>query len=431
MGAPFLLPLNSRFWVENQAPHACARAGRTIQGKPEQPVARSLPESVSQVDISSQKRRELMGRHVLITGGAGFIGSHLTRELLGSGHRVRVLDNLSPQVHGKLGGRPEYMEADAELIVGDVRDADAVRQAMKDIDCVYHFAAAVGVGQSMYEIAHYTSVNNLGAAVLLEALIERPVERLVVASSMSIYGEGLYRAPDGSIATGLERTLHQLRAHDWEVRDAHGDALTPIPTPETKAPSLASVYALSKYDQERLCLIAGRAYGIPTVALRFFNVYGPHQALSNPYTGVLAIFASRLLNDNAPVVFEDGNQKRDFVNVKDVARACRLALEVPDAAGRVLNVGSGNAYTVREIARRMATVLGKDRLEPEITGKYRVGDIRHCYSDITLARSLLGYEPQVGFDDGLTELAQWLETQAADDHVSQARAELDRRGLAI
>jgi dTDP-L-rhamnose 4-epimerase len=372
-----------------------------------------------------------MGRQVLITGGAGFIGSHLARELLAAGYRVRVLDNLSPQVHGKLTGRPDYLEADAELIVGDVRDADTVRQALKNVDAVYHFAAAVGVGQSMYEIAHYTSVNNMGAAVLLQALIEQPVERLIVASSMSIYGEGLYRAPDGAIATGLERTLHQLRAHDWEVRDANGDVLTPIPTPESKQPSLASVYALSKYDQERLCLITGRAYGIPTVALRFFNVYGPHQALSNPYTGVLAIFASRLLNDHAPVIFEDGNQKRDFVNVKDVARACRLALEVPDAAGRVLNIGSGNAYTVRDIARRMAAVLGREHLEPEITGKYRVGDIRHCYADITLARTLLGYEPQVAFEDGMAELAQWLQTQAADDHVAQARAELDRRGLAI
>lgn len=372
-----------------------------------------------------------MGRHVLITGGAGFIGSHLARELLAQGYRVRVLDNLSPQVHGKSGNRPDYLEEDAELTVGDVRDADAVKRALKNIDAVYHFAAAVGVGQSMYEIANYTSINNMGTAVLLEALIDKPVERLIIASSMSIYGEGLYRAPDGSIASGLDRSLSQLRAHDWEVRDANGDVLEPIPTPETKTPSLASVYALSKYDQERLCLITGRAYNIPTVALRFFNVYGPHQALSNPYTGVLAIFASRLLNDSAPMIFEDGNQKRDFVHVKDVARACRLALEVPDAAGRVLNVGSGNSYTVREIAQRIATVMGKEELKPEITGKYRVGDIRHCYADITQARKLLGYQPQVDFEDGMSELAQWLETQTADDRVAQARTELDKRGLAI
>ncbi|HSU67492.1 MAG TPA: NAD-dependent epimerase/dehydratase family protein [Tepidisphaeraceae bacterium] len=372
-----------------------------------------------------------MGKQVLITGGAGFIGSHLARELLQNGYRVRALDNLSPQVHGSSGARPEYLEGDVELIVGDVRDPKAVRTALRGVDAVYHFAAAVGVGQSMYEIARYTEINNLGTAVLLEALIERPVERLIVASSMSIYGEGLYRTSEGKIAAGMDRTLTQLRNHDWEVRDQKGQPLTPAPTPETKQPSLSSVYALSKYDQERLCLMTGRAYSIPTVALRFFNVYGPHQALSNPYTGVLAIFASRLLNDHAPVIFEDGLQKRDFVNVKDVARACRLALEVPDAAGRVLNIGSGNSYTVQEIAQRMATVLGRNDVEPEITGKYRVGDIRHCYSDITQARRLLGYEPKVAFEDGLQELAEWLEGQAADDHVAQARAELDARGLAL
>ena len=371
-----------------------------------------------------------MGRQALITGGAGFIGSHLARELLEHGYDVRALDNLSPQVHGASAARPDYLEEDVELIVGDVRDPDTVRAALKNIDAVYHFAAAVGVGQSMYEIARYTSTNNLGTAVLLEALIEKPVERLIVASSMSIYGEGLYKSQEGAIATGLERSLHQLRAHDWEVRDESGEPLNPLPTPETKQPSLASIYALSKYDQERMCLTTGRAYGLPTVALRFFNVYGPHQALSNPYTGVLAIFASRLLNDHAPVVFEDGLQKRDFVNVKDVAQACRLALEVPDAAGRVLNVGSGHAFTVRDIARRMAQVLDKD-IEPEITGKYRVGDIRHCFADISQARKLLGYEPKVGFDRGLAELAEWLEGQVADDHVAEARAELDARGLAI
>jgi dTDP-L-rhamnose 4-epimerase len=283
----------------------------------------------------------------------------------------------------------------------------------------------------MYQIANYTSINNMGTAVLLEALIERPVERLVVASSMSIYGEGLYQTASGNTATGLERSLQQLRSHEWEVCDEHGEVLSPLPTPETKQPSLASIYALSKYDQERMCLTAGRAYGISTVALRFFNVYGPHQALSNPYTGVLAIFASRLLNDHPPVIFEDGLQKRDFVNVKDVAQACRLALEVPDAAGRVLNVGSGNAYSVREIAEQLAHTLGKESVEAEITGKYRVGDIRHCFADITQAKTLLGYEPAVGLQEGLEELAEWLEGQVAYDRVADARAELDARGLAI
>jgi dTDP-L-rhamnose 4-epimerase len=376
-----------------------------------------------------------MAKHVLITGGAGFIGSHLARELLQNGYRVRVLDNLSPQVHGPNAARPDYLEDDAELIVGDVREPQVVRKALRDVDAVYHFAAAVGVGQSMYEIAHYTSVNNLGTSVLLEALVERarqrPFDRVVVASSMSIYGEGLYQDPDGNVSSGLERGVDQLRNHEWEVRNNRHQVLTPVPTPETKQPNLASVYALSKFDQERLCLMIGRAYSIPTVALRFFNVYGTRQALSNPYTGVLAIFASRLLNDNSPMIFEDGLQKRDFVHVYDVAQACRLALEVPDAVGRVLNVGGGQAYTVLEIARRMGAVLGKGHIEPEVSGKYRVGDIRDCFADIRLARRLVGYEPKVTLEEGLTELASWLEGQAADDHVAQARAELDKRGLAI
>lgn len=372
-----------------------------------------------------------MTKRVLITGGAGFIGSHLADELLRHGYRVRALDNMSPQVHGDDCARPAYLSDDVELVRGDVRDASAVREALRGVDVVYHLAAAVGVGQSMYEVAHYTAVNNLGTAVLLQELVERPVERLVVASSMSIYGEGLCVGPDGGVVAAAERTLAQLRRGDWELRGADGALLAPVPTPESKAPALASVYALSKFDQERLCLMVGRAYRIPTVALRFFNVYGPRQALSNPYTGVLAIFASRLLNGNPPSIFEDGLQRRDFVHVRDVAQACRLALEVPDAADEVYNVGSGNAYTVREIAERLAGVMGCDYIAPEITGKYRVGDIRHCFADISRARKILGFEPAVAFDSGLEELASWLEGQPADDRVAQASAELAARGLTV
>ena len=372
-----------------------------------------------------------MGKHVLITGGAGFIGSHLADELLERGYTVRALDNLSPQVHGAGAGRPDYLDEEVELIEGDVRDPAAVRRALTGVDAVYHLAAAVGVGQSMYEIVNYTSINNLGTAVLLEALIERPVDRLIVASSMSIYGEGLYQDPDGNISSGLERHVEHLHNHEWEVRNNRQQALTPLPTPESKQPSLASVYALSKFDQERMCLMTGRAYAIPTVALRFFNVYGPRQALSNPYTGVLAIFASRLLNDRPPVIFEDGKQRRDFVSAHDVAQACRLALEVPDAAGRALNIGSGNSYTVLEIAQRMSAVLDKKEIEPEVSGKYRVGDIRHCFADIRLARRLLGYQPKVTLEEGLAELSAWLQGQVADDHVGRMQAELNKRGLAI
>jgi dTDP-L-rhamnose 4-epimerase len=283
----------------------------------------------------------------------------------------------------------------------------------------------------MYEIAHYTDVNDMGTAVLLEALARRPVGRLVVASSMSLYGEGLYRAADGTLVTHVERTREQLVANDWEPRDADGQPLEPLPTPETKPPSLASVYALSKYDQERLCLMIGRAYGIPTVALRFFNVFGTRQALSNPYTGVLAIFASRFLNDRPPLVFEDGEQIRDFVSVYDVAQACRLALDAPNADGRTFNVGSGRRYTIREIAERMAAALGKEYIRPEITGKYRVGDIRHCFADVCQARTVLGYAPVVALEDGLVELAEWLDGQTAHDRVAEASAELAARGLTV
>jgi dTDP-L-rhamnose 4-epimerase len=372
-----------------------------------------------------------MSNHILITGGAGFIGSHLADTLLTRGHRVRALDSLSPQVHGPGAARPEYLNSEVELINGDICEPEIVQRALEGIDIVYHLAAAVGVGQSMYQIAHYTAVNNLGTAVLLEAVAAQPVERLIVASSMSLYGEGLYRSPDGSLCAGEDRDLAQLRSGDWEVRNAQGEVLTPVPTPESKLPSLASVYALSKFDQERMSLLIGRAYGIPTTALRFFNVFGTRQALSNPYTGVLAIFASRLLNDKRPTVFEDGLQRRDFVSVYDVAQACCLVLEQPSSAGGVFNIGSGQSYAIAEVAERIARVLGKEYLEPEITGKYRVGDIRHCFADISLARSILGYEPQVQFEDGLEELAAWLQGQAATDRVDEARAELAARGLTV
>lgn len=372
-----------------------------------------------------------MKKRILLTGGAGFIGSHLTDELLEAGYRVRILDNLSSQVHGAGCERPEYLAPEAELVLADVRDTNAVRQSLKGVDAVFHLAAKVGVGQSMYEVAEYTSVNNLGTATLVQALIDKPVEKLVVASSMSLYGEGLYRDRAGEYFAGTERDLSQLKRHEWELRDANGERLMPVPTPETKLPTLASVYALAKYDQERLCLLIGRAYQIPTVALRFFNVYGPRQALSNPYTGVMAIFASRLMNNNPPRIFEDGLQQRDFVSVRDVAHGCRLALEEPEAAGQVFNIGSGQHFTICELAHRIANVMGKERIEPEITGKYRIGDVRHCFADIQLARRVLHFEPQVSLEAGLEDLVRWLETQVAVDRVEQATAELSARGLTL
>jgi dTDP-L-rhamnose 4-epimerase len=372
-----------------------------------------------------------MSKKVLITGGAGFIGSHLADELLESGYSVRVLDNLSEQVHGKNAQRPDYLHPDVELQVGDVRNPESVREALRGIDVVYHYAAMVGVGQSMYEIRNYTEVNNIGTAVVLEELIKNPVEKFVVASSMSIYGEGLYKDAGGNIKAGSERKIEQLKRGEWEVKDQAGNVLSPYPTPETKTPSLSSVYALSKYDQERLSLMIGRAYNIPTVALRFFNVYGTRQALSNPYTGVLAIFASRLLNNNRPLIFEDGYQKRDFVSVLDIARASRLAMQTPEADYEVFNIGSGQSFTIVEIAQKLAKILGKEDLVPEISGQYRVGDIRHCFSDISKAKEILKYEPQLTLDEGLIELAEWLQGQTAEDNVAEAKSELAARGLTV
>jgi len=368
---------------------------------------------------------------ILITGGAGFIGSHVADELIRHGHRVRALDLLSPQVHNGTSSRPSYLNSEVELMQGDLRSPVAVERALKGIDAVYHFAAAVGVGQSMYEIEKYMNINALGTAVLLEALTKKNIGRLIVASSMSIYGEGLYRGPDGSRCTPADRSVQQLKSGRWEIHDDLGRCLEAIATTEDTRPSLTSIYALSKYAQERMCLMVGRAYDIPTVGLRFFNVYGPRQALSNPYTGVLAIFASRLLNDHPPMIFEDGKQRRDFVSVYDIARACRLALEVPQAAGSVFNIGSGEPITIREVAERMAQLLGRDEIEPQITHRYRAGDVRHCFADISAARSCLGYRPEVSFARGLEDLASWLEGQLADDRVESASAELAARGLTL
>lgn len=365
---------------------------------------------------------------VLITGGAGFIGSHTADALLGAGFDIRLLDNLSPQIHGSAHRRPPYLNRHLELLVGDVTDPLTIERALRGIDMVLHLASAVGVGQSMYHIEPYVRNNELGTAVLLQALAKHPVERLVVASSMSIYGEGLCRSAEGAATSPEERSVEQLRRGDWEPCDSAGRPLQPVPTTESKAPSLSSIYALNKYAQERMCLITGKAYGMPTVALRFFNVFGPRQALSNPYTGVLAIFAARILNDRSPLVFEDGLQQRDFVHVHDVARACLLALQTGHT-NEVFNVGSGTSRTIVSVARDLARVMGRPDIAPIITRKYRAGDIRHCFADLTKSRTLLGYEPRVRFEHGLDELAHYLTDQIADDQAEQATEELLRRGL--
>ncbi len=368
-----------------------------------------------------------MARRVLVTGGAGFIGCHVVAALLARGDSVRVLDSLIEQVHAPGAPRPAIL-SDVEFIEGDVRDASLVRDAIAGVDQVVHLAAEVGVGQSMYAIDRYVSVNDQGTAVLFQQLIDRPVERVVTASSMSIYGEGLYRSADGTMFADIVRPPVRPGA-GWDPLGPAGEALIPVATPETKPPSLASVYALTKYVQEQLTLCVAPAYGMQGVALRLFNVYGAGQALSNPYTGVLAIFASRLLNRERPMVFEDGQQRRDFVHVEDVADAFVLALEAPEAAGRALNIGSGRDVTVNEVAATLAAAMDLPHLTPEVTGQARTGDIRHCFGDIGEAARVLGFQPKRDFAASIPTVVEWVRRQQAVDRVGEARAELERRGL--
>lgn len=368
---------------------------------------------------------------ILVTGGAGFIGSHIVDALVQRGHDVTVYDNLDPQVHGNERGRPDYLNPDVRLIVGDVCDRDALKAAIQGKDVIYHQAAAVGVGQSMYDILRYTQINTMGAATLLDIIAneEHSVRKMIVASSMSIYGEGQYRCATHGVVYPKLRPVEQFEQHDWEVRCPRcGEPVEREGTDEEKPLFPTSVYAVNKRDHEEMFLSVGRAYNIPTVALRYFNVYGPRQALSNPYTGVAAIFSSRLLNGNAPLIYEDGLQSRDFTHVSDIVQANLLALEKDEANYEVFNVGTGRSLTIRDMADALAEHLGVE-VEPEIANKFREGDIRHCYADISKARRLLGYEPQMRFEDGVAELVEWVRHQKAEDNVAKAASELERRGL--
>ena len=368
---------------------------------------------------------------ILVTGGAGFIGSHLVDALVAEGQSVRVLDSLDPQVHGANADWPKYVNAKAEYVRGDVRDAELVRRCLDGVEVVIHDAAAVGVAQSMYEIASYVSANSLGAAVVLQEIIARKaqVKRMVVASSMSIYGEGAYLDKDGKIASPGLRSDAQLEKREWELYDASGRVLRPIGTPETKPLQPTSVYAVSKRDHEELFLSVGNAYGIPTVALRYFNVYGSRQALSNPYTGVAAMFSSRLLNGNRPWVTEDGEQSRDFVHVSDIVRANLAALRCEAGGGRVCNVGTGRPTTIRRVAELLAERLGL-KIAPDITGKFRAGDIRHCFADPGHAKRVLGFEAKVRLEDGIDEVIEFARSQKPRDDAEKANRELTERGLA-
>jgi dTDP-L-rhamnose 4-epimerase len=365
-----------------------------------------------------------MASRYLVTGGAGFIGRELCAALLSHGNNVRVVDSLVPQVHGDV----EPPLPDVEFFEGDVRNADLLDRALAGIDGVFHLAAEVGVGQSMYEIVRYVGGNDLATAVLLERLASKPVCRLVVASSMSVYGEGLYLGANGERHDAVRRAPNTAAPH-WDPVGPDGGCLTPIPTDEAKQVNLASIYALTKYVQERSCQIFGVAYGVEVVALRLFNVFGPGQALSNPYTGVLANFGARLLHGQPPLVFEDGQQKRDFVHVRDVERAFRLAMESPFAAGHTINIGSGHAYTIARVAELLAGAMDMPEISPRLLDKARAGDIRHCFADIGKARDLLGFQPEHLLEDSLDELVHWIRASGAQDRGEDAKRQLEARGL--
>jgi dTDP-L-rhamnose 4-epimerase len=345
---------------------------------------------------------------------------------------VRILDALDPQVHGRNGSLPGAPE-DVEMLRGDILDEALLDRALQGTEVVFHQAASVGVGQSMYEAAAYTRVNSLGTALLMQrvALPGSKVEKVLVASSMSLYGEGQYACPACGPMHPLPRTRRSLRPGDWEpVCPRCAAELSPLPTGEAVPPAPTSVYAVTKRCQEETVLVMGRAYGIAAVALRYFNVYGPGQALSNPYTGVAAIFASRLLNGAAPILFEDGRQSRDFVHVSDIVRANLLAMEKPEADGEVFNVGTGRRTTLLELAGALAAKLRPaGDVAPQVAGTFREGDIRHCFADVTKIRKALGFDAEVSLERGYDDLARWARTQTPQDRTREAVAELEARGL--
>jgi dTDP-L-rhamnose 4-epimerase len=367
---------------------------------------------------------------VLVTGGAGFIGSFLVDQLLTTGHQVRVLDNLDPQVHPL--GHPSYLAPKAELLIGDVRNRQDCTKALEDVDAVVHAAAAVGVAQSLYRIEHYVDVNVRGTATLLQCLAEqRRLVKLIVLSSMTGYGEGMYQRPsDGQLLRVGIRTKAEIRRSGWEpVCPQTAEPLVPVPTPEGAAFLARNVYALTKRYQEELALSLRAVYDFPVVCLRMFNVYGPRQSLSNPYTGVLAIFLSRLLAGQSPVVYEDGCQTRDFVSVHDVVDAILAVIQSSAADGQVINIGSGVSRRIKDVARTLAEIAGTPGIEPTITGQFRLGDVRHCVADISRARQILCFAPTIAWVTGLEELARWCRGAISADRFQQANQELRERGL--
>lgn len=371
-------------------------------------------------------------KRVLVTGGAGYIGSHLVDALVRQGNEVTVFDSLVRQVH-RSGNWPPYINLGARYVQGDVRDREALASLVVEAEIVVHFAAAVSVGQSMYQVDRYVDVNTHGTGVLLDILVneKNKVEKLLVASSVGVYGEGAYECLScGSVAPPL-RSASQLAAKDWELNcPVCNRKLQPKPTSEEKPFQCENIYAQTKRHQEEMCLLIGKTYGIPTVAVRFFNVFGPRQSLSNPYAGVAAIFLSRLLNGNPPIIFEDGGQLRDFVSVHDVVDGLILLIEKSGADYLPVNLGSGNSVSILQVAETLIKLLGSP-LRPQITQKARKVDVRHCFADISRACQTVGFDPKVLFEDGMREFVEWARHQPDTiDLFDRAYSELQGRGLA-
>jgi len=364
---------------------------------------------------------------ILVTGGAGFIGSHLVDKLIEMNYDVTVLDNLESQVHKET---PNYLNSKAKYVFEDIRNKNILEKILKETEIIFHLASAVGVGQSMYEIEKYVEVNTMATSKLLDILVnkENNVKKLIVASSMSIYGEGSYKCETCGEVYPKLREENQLKNREWELKcPCCGKIVRPLPTNEDKPLHPTSIYAITKRDQEEMCLIVGKTYGIPTVALRYFNVYGPRQSLNNPYTGVCAIFSSRIKNNENPVIFEDGFQSRDFISVHDIVAANILAMKSSNANYKVFNVGTGKATTIKEIAELLIKLYNSN-VKPEITDKYRAGDIRHCFADISRIKNI-GFEPKISLEEGMKELVEWSKKIKAENKFDKAYEELDKKKL--
>jgi dTDP-L-rhamnose 4-epimerase len=365
-------------------------------------------------------------KRALVTGGAGLIGSHVVDLLVREGWRVRALDNLEPQTHRR--GKPAWMNENAEFIEGDLRDRGTITAALDQTDIVFHQAA---YGGYMPEITKFVHVNSLGTAQMLEVIREKnlPVQKIIVASSQAVYSEGAGDCPKHGLVFPSVRPVGQLRKGDWQVHCPMCGAITKsVPTPENAPVGGETVYGLTKVDQERLVLLWGKQVGIPTVALRYSCTYGPRQSIFNPYTGVIAIFCTRLLNNLPPVLYEDGEQTRDFSFVEDIARANLLAAKTDKLDGLPVNIGSGHGAPIREIAEQLSDILKID-IAPEINGEFRPGEMRHLTSDTRLARSA-GYKPTVDLSEGITRYIDWIRTQSdIRDYFSEASEILKNKGI--